>query len=154
MHHGCNSFLCLRLGSGSPETGGREGGRQRACFWPASQHLSAMDICFHCSDEVSWGRRNGTLQERQQQQLLPFLPPRPRWQLPSLPSLPHAQIFCLFNLFGEDLFHLPSKHMPIFLLTSRGGGADTKPVQNEIVDVWLPWGAGVGGRLGWDVFIN
>lgn len=84
------------------------------------------------------------LQERQQQQLLPFLPPRPCWQLP---SLPHAQIFCLFNVFGEDLFHLLLKHVPIFLLTSRGGGADTKPVQNEIVDVWLPRGAG-GARLG------
>lgn len=62
---------------------------------------------------------------------------------PPFPSFPSP--LCLFNLFGEDLFHLPSKHVPIFLSTSRGGGADTDPVQNEIVDVWLPWGAGPGG---------
>lgn len=75
-------------------------------------------------------------------------PSPPCWQLLlllSLRSLPHSGRFCFFSLFGEDLFHLPSKPVPIFLLTSQEGGADTDPVQNEIVDVWLPWGAGAGG---------
>lgn len=74
-------------------------------------------------------------------------PSPPCWQLPllfSLLFLPHSGIFCFFNLFEKDLFHLPWKHVPIFLLTPQGGGADTDPVQNEIVDVWLPWGAGAG----------
>lgn len=87
------------------------------------------------------------LQERQQQQLLPVRHP-PAMLAAAFPSPPHAQTFCLFNLFGEDLFHLPSKHVPIFLLASRGGGADTKLVQNETLDVWLPWGAGGGAQLG------
>lgn len=82
----------------------------------------------------------------------PSYPPWPCWQLPSLPSLPHAQIFCLFNLCSEGLLHLPSKHVPTFLLTFWGGGADSKLVQNAVVDVWLPQGAGAG--LGWDSFIN
>lgn len=75
-------------------------------------------------------------------------PPWPCWQLLSLLSLPHAQIFCLFSLCGKDLLHPPSKHVPIFLLTFWGGGADSKLVQNAVVDVWLPQGA--GGELGWD----
>lgn len=82
--------------------------------------------------------------------------------------LPHPDGSCSpfpkrgFRLRGEDPSRLPSRHTPTFRWASGEGGADTEAVQNEIVDVWLPRGAGreLGGEggggavLGGDGFID